>query len=101
MSSNEKYPIGTKVIITRDCRLFKRAVGKMGVIRKIKHYTISKEIFPLEFKKKGQKYRLNINNLEQEEEDLVLNIPIIKYGRFFGRIKGDQCFWKCLNDGKR
>jgi len=101
MSQNEipskKYPIGTKVIILKDCRFFKRAEGKIGVICKIKHYIIPRETFPLEFKKNREKYRLNINNLE---EDLEINIPIIKYGKIFGKIRGDQCFWHKIDSKK-
>jgi hypothetical protein len=94
---SEKHPIGTKVLIIRDCRFFKRAVGKTGFICKVENYTIPNDIFPLEFKKNGQKYQVDINDL-QEQEDLTLNIPTIKYGKLFGRIKGDRCFWVVIND---
>lgn len=95
---NEKHPIGTRVIILKDYRFFKRAEGKIGVIHKIDHRIIPKETFPLEFTVKKQKVRLNITDLEGD--DLILNIPIIKYGRVFGKIRGDQCFWHKIETKK-
>ena len=88
----EEYPIGTEVIVINDCRRIKRATNKKGIIVKYLCYTLPKDFFPLEFKRKGEKYRVEIQDWD---EDLPLEIPIIKYSRF-GRIKGDCCFWISL-----
>lgn len=90
----ERYPIGTEVVITKDCRRIKRATGKKGVIVKYLYYIIPAHYFPLNLGKKKEKIELTINNLE---EDLKCTMPIIKYGRF-AKIKGIQCFWSSIED---
>ena len=87
-----EYPIGTEVIVTEDCRRIERATGKKGIIVKYLCYTLPKDLFPLEFKRKGEKYRVEIPDWD---ETVPLEIPIIKYSRF-GKIRGDQCWWISL-----
>lgn len=84
----EKHPIGTEVIVIDDRRRIKRATNKKGIIVKYLCYTLPKDLFPLEFKRKGEKYRVEIQDWD---EDLPLEIPIIKYSRF-GRIRGTVAF---------
>ncbi|KKK87935.1 hypothetical protein LCGC14_2748240 [marine sediment metagenome] len=90
----EEYPIGTEVIIIEDCRRFKRATGKKGVIVKYMHYIIPAANFPLNLGKGKEKIELTIDNLE---EDLQDTMPIIKYGKL-AKIRGYQCFWSSIED---
>ena len=90
----ERYPIGTEVVITKDCRRIKRATGKKGVIVKYLNYVIPTDYFPLNLGKKEEKITLTIDNLE---EDLKFTMPIIKYGKI-AKIRGDQCFWNSIED---
>ena len=90
----EEYPIGTEVVILEDCRRLKRATNKKGIIIKYDYCTFQKEDNPLNFEEKGVKHSIEIQNLD---EDLVLDIPVIKYGRF-GRIRGHQCWWSSVED---
>jgi len=84
-------PIGTKVIITNDCRKWKRATGKEGIIVKKKRYTISKDVFPLKINKNTT---LHVTDLDK---DLVVNVPVIKYGRF-AKIRGYKCWWTTVDE---
>lgn len=94
MSCKERYPIGTEVVIIEDCRRIKRATNKKGIIIKYDYCIFAKEDNPLNFEEKGVKCSIEIQILD---EDLVLNIPVIKYSRF-GRIRGYQCFWSSIED---
>ena len=90
----EKYPVGTEVIITKDCRKIKRATGKKGIIVKYLYYIIPTDYFPLNLGKKKERIELTIDNLE---EDLKFTMPIIKYGKL-AKIRGDQCWWSSIED---
>lgn len=90
----ERSPIGTEVIITKDCRKYERATGKKGVIVKYLHYIIPTDYFPLNIGEGKERIELTVDNLE---EDLKIAIPIIKYGRL-AKIKGSQCWWSSIED---
>lgn len=90
----ERYPIGTEVIITKDCRKYERATGKKGVIVKYLYYIIPTDYFPLNLGKGEERIELTVDNLE---EDLKGTMPIIKYGKI-AKIRGSQCFWSSIED---
>ena len=86
----DKYLIGTKVIILKDCRRWKRATGKKGVIYKNISCIILADTFPLDLHN-------TVIHITNECEDLKFEMPVIKYGRL-GKIRGDQCWWTSIEN---